>query len=122
MIKFYLRKLGVRANVKVKKGKFKHYAEVYPTKNGYTLKINCPEELIPQVVAHECAHIKQYEVDGLCLLDEGGMFRGEYYKGSYWWAPWEIEARGLEEALLHEREKCTQKQKQKHLKSILKHL
>lgn len=53
---------------------------------------------IIRAVAHEMVHVKQHEQDGLCLETE--MFKGEKWEGDYWFAPWEVEARGLEEAFL----------------------
>lgn len=53
---------------------------------------------IIRAVAHEMVHVKQHELDGLCL--ETAMFKGKHWGGDYWFAPWEVEARGLEEAFL----------------------
>ena len=53
---------------------------------------------IIRAVAHEMVHVKQHELDDLCLETE--MFKGEQWGGDYWFAPWEVEARGLEEAFL----------------------
>lgn len=53
---------------------------------------------IIRAVAHEMVHVKQHELDDLCLETE--MFKGEAWRGDYWFAPWEVEARGLEEAFL----------------------
>ena len=53
---------------------------------------------IIRAVAHEMVHVKQHELDDLCLETE--MFKGEAWGGDYWFAPWEVEARGLEEAFL----------------------
>jgi len=49
-------------------------------------------------IAHEMVHVKQHEHDGLDL--ETSMFKGVEWGGDYWFAPWEVEARGLEEAFL----------------------
>ena len=49
---------------------------------------------IIRAVAHEMVHVKQHELDDLCLETE--MFKGEQWGGDYWFAPWEVEARGLE--------------------------
>lgn len=53
---------------------------------------------IIRAVAHEMVHVKQHELEELCLETE--MFKGEHWGGDYWFAPWEVEARGLEEAFL----------------------
>jgi len=58
-------------------------------------------EDIIKTAAHEMVHVKQYMVDGLDMpADSPTLFRGEKYKGEYWFAPWEVEARGYEEAFL----------------------
>lgn len=58
------------------------------------------QELI-RTAAHEMVHVKQYMIDGLDMPSEKPtMFQGQEYKGEYWFAPWEVEARGYEEAFL----------------------
>lgn len=51
-----------------------------------------------EVLGHELTHVKQYVFDGLDL--ETAYFKGEeYYNDTdldYWFAPWEVEARGME--------------------------
>ena len=51
-----------------------------------------------EVLGHELTHVKQYVFDGLDL--ETAYFKGDYhYHDSdldYWFAPWEVEARGME--------------------------
>ena len=55
---------------------------------------------IVRIAAHEMVHIKQYELDGLDLTDEGLFFKGVEWSGDYWFSPCEIEARGYELAFL----------------------
>lgn len=53
------------------------------------------------VTAHEMVHVKQYELDNLTLSEAGYFMNSKEYKGDYWFSPWEIEARGYEQAFLH---------------------
>lgn len=53
---------------------------------------------------HEATHVKQYLKDGLSLNYSGkASFRGKEFQLDdelhYWELPWEVEARGMEEAL-----------------------
>lgn len=58
------------------------------------------EEELVKIISHEMVHIKQFVKDGLDL--DTSMFRGEKYPGdSYFFAPWEVEARGYEKAFLN---------------------
>jgi hypothetical protein len=97
----------------LQRGYFSHYAEAEPG----IIRVNCPADKLAEVIFHECAHQWQYE-HGLITP----FYRGVAYEGSYWWAPWEIEARGIEGAIFHEWSKCTQKKRSKHLKRTLARL
>ena len=48
----------------------------------------------------EMVHVKQHENDGLSLEVRAHYFRGTWYdpEDDYWFNPWEIEARGYEQA------------------------
>ena len=54
-----------------------------------------------ELIAHEMTHVKQFVHDKLDL--EKCSFKGDEYTMEcdmdYWFAPWEIEARGMEQAL-----------------------
>ena len=73
----------------------------------FTLHLN--DDLVQQedlvelvrVVAHEMVHVKQFEQDELCLDDSMYSMNGVEYNGDYWFSPWEIEARGYQDAFLH---------------------
>lgn len=57
-------------------------------------------ELI-KAVAHEMVHVKQFELDNLLLEENVCSMNGAEYSGDYWFSPWEIEARGYQDAFLH---------------------
>ena len=118
LVKFALKRLGVEnVKVKVKLKHIKHHARVIPTKKGYTLTISTKFPFDRKVIFHECAHIMQFELKGLIFTDELMMFDGQRHEGDdYWWYPWEIEARGLEQAL--EEAWCTRKKKKKRSSNI----
>ncbi len=64
------------------------------------LKTASDEDII-RATAHEMVHVKQYINDGLTLeVGKPYKFKGKKYEGDYWFSPWEIEARGHEEAFL----------------------
>lgn len=106
---------------RLKRGYFNHYAEATPGE----IVVNCPAMELPRVIFHEMAHQMQFQ-SGLVILGDKGFYKGEEHpigtKSQYWWAPWEIEARGMEEAILHEWGKCTQKKRSKHLRRTLARL
>ena len=61
-----------------------------------------------EAVAHECVHICQYYTGDLQdLSDNIAWFRGTEFNYTglddiyYYFSPWEVEARGMEEALLY---------------------
>ena len=58
------------------------------------------EAELVRVVAHEMVHVKQFEQDNLCLEDSMYSMHGVEYNGDYWFSPWEIEARGYQDAFL----------------------
>ena len=109
-VKFVLDYLKLDCKVEVRYKKMKHhYGETHVKKNHYVIVINpsIPKHLQTTTLFHELVHVKQYELDGLYMSDELMMFKGERHTGKghdndYWWYPWEIEARGYEEALLQE--------------------
>jgi hypothetical protein len=102
----------------LKRGYFSHYAEAVPGE----ITVNCPPDSLPRVIFHEMAHQWQFE-HGLVITENSGFYRGvETPIKPYWWAPWEIEARGMEDAILHEWGKCTRKKRSKHLKRTLARL
>jgi hypothetical protein len=73
----------------------------------YKVYINPAADEVEQILslAHEMTHIKQYEQDGLeeYLDEEEVLFRGKTYsRNNYWNAPWEVEAREMEEILYDE--------------------
>jgi hypothetical protein len=60
---------------------------------------NYSEQEIVQIVAHEMVHVKQHEFDGLHMEVNAMFYKGKFYDEeveSYWFLPWEIEARGYE--------------------------
>ena len=67
--------------------------------NGDFIKEEDEAELV-RVVAHEMVHVKQFEQDNLCLEDSMYSMHGVEYNGDYWFSPWEIEARGYQDAFL----------------------
>ena len=105
-VKFALKKLGVKAKVKIKSMKGPHLAEVIREGKYYVLRIKKGLKGTERRAAifHECVHIKQYEKNGLFVSNEIQVFNCKVFhmktKEDYWWAPWEVEARGYEEALL----------------------
>ena len=118
LVKFALKQFGINPKVKIRYKDMKHYAHVKPTKKGYKLVISTRYDIDPVVIFHECTHIMQYELKGLVFTKDIMMFDGEQHHGTdYWWYPWEIEARGYEQAL-YQRWLCTQKKKKKRLKII----
>ena len=119
-VEFVLEHFNLDCKVKVRYKKMKeHYGETHVKAQHYViyLRPDIPKFLQTTTLFHELAHVKQYELDGLYMSDELMMFKGERHRGNgsasdYWWYPWEIEARGYEEALLHEWR--THKQKKKN--------
>ena len=59
------------------------------------------EAELVKAAAHEMVHVKQVELDGLRLEENIGYMNGAEYNGDYWFSPWEIEARGYQDAFLH---------------------
>jgi hypothetical protein len=117
-VSFALKFFNITATVLVERVKMKDWGEVEQAEGHYILKLKkgLKGALLRRVIWHECVHIKQYEQDGLFFSEELMMFRGErWLEDNYYWFPWEIEARGMEEALEHEWH--TRKKKKKHLKN-----
>ena len=117
LVKFALKQFNINPKVKIRYKDMKHFAHVKPTKKGYKLVISTRYDIDPVVIFHECTHIMQYELKGLVYTKDLMMFDGEQHHGTdYWWYPWEIEARGYEQAL-YQRWICTTRKKKKHLKA-----
>lgn len=66
-------------------------------------KNNCQDELI-RLIAHELTHVNQFEKGELIWTEDDAVYKGELYRYEndleYWFAPWEVEARGMEDAFL----------------------
>lgn len=105
-VEFTLKYFNINPMVTVRYKKMKHHlGETHVKKDHYEIRINkkIPKHLQTITLFHELVHVKQYELDGLYMSHKLMMFKGERHEGpSYWWYPWEIEARGMEEALLQE--------------------
>ena len=105
-VKFALKHFNVKAKVIVKHRKMENLGETHAKKRRYIIYINpkMPKHMRIITLFHELVHVKQYELDGLYMSDELMMFKGERFDNDlpYHWHPWEIEARGMEEALLQE--------------------
>lgn len=55
---------------------------------------------------HELTHVRQQAEDELELYEMGAFYKGEKYEDwDYWSAPWEVEARHMEEVLFHKFQK-----------------
>ena len=100
--------LYVDVEIEVGKLKKETYAEVGQESIGfYSIEFdkkfltNASKDDIICVTSHEMVHVKQYELDGLALSDDGYFYRGKKWKGDYWFSPWECEARGFEQAFLY---------------------
>lgn len=66
-------------------------------------RLNQDEPL--RALFHELVHVKQFAVDGLKAAKDGWEYKGSRYKPfdsleSYLLAPWEMEARAMEEAMI----------------------
>ena len=65
-----------------------------------------PENLsyLKKVIFHEMVHVKQFLVQGLYFGKKHAKFQGQKFKlkssSDYWLAPWEMEARALEDAMV----------------------
>ena len=106
-VKFALKKLGVKANVEIREIKGPHLAEVIREDDTYILRLKrglSKHERL-SAIFHECVHIKQYVHNSLFVSENMQVYNWEVFhmssKEDYWWAPWEVEARGYEEALLY---------------------
>lgn len=54
-------------------------------------------------ICHEAIHIKQHILDGLSSDSKVWHFKGEVFADkNYWFFPWEIEARGMQDAFAWE--------------------
>lgn len=71
---------------------------VYEIEINWSWFVKATEEDIVKVVAHEMVHVKQYEQDGLVLENDCFWYKGKEVQEDYWFCPWEIEARGYEQA------------------------
>ncbi len=58
-----------------------------------------------KAVMHEMTHVKQFINNGLRLYGKAAKFDGQQYdmntSKDYWFSPWEMEARAMEEPLYH---------------------
>ena len=69
--------------------------------------IEWEEKNFVKTIAHELAHVRQFTYDGLEFGEDEEVicFRSGEYRFTnemeYWLAPWEIEARGYEDAIWH---------------------
>lgn len=67
-------------------------------------RLTTKSEII-KAVMHEMTHIKQFINDGLRLYSKAAKFQGKQYEMNeavdYWFSPWEMEARAMEEPLYH---------------------
>ena len=96
---------GIRIRVRIKKSLDKAtLAEVSELFGTYAININPSvkgERKVVELIGHEMTHIKQFVYDALDL--DRCSFKGDEYiienDLDYWFAPWEIEARGMEQAL-----------------------
>lgn len=64
--------------------------------------LDTEEEMI-KASMHEMTHIKQFIKDGLRYYSKAAKFNGKSYElnegTDYWFSPWEMEARAMEEPL-----------------------
>ena len=76
------------------------FGDAYQIDDDYVIRISdrYSDKLTLMTVFHEMTHIKQYEFDGLDL-GTPAMFKGESFRGNYWDAPWEVEARKAEKKM-----------------------
>lgn len=87
--------------------------------NHYTIRV-CDLGDVYRTLFHELAHVFQYAWEGLSIETDRAHFRGEDYFinvkewESYYNAPWEVEARQLEEQLLEAWEKYFMQNIYKH--------
>lgn len=74
----------------------------YEIRINYSL-LKTRNELL-RAIMHEMTHVKQFINNGLRLYDKAAKYNGEHYDMNtgqdYWFAPWEMEARAMEEPLL----------------------
>lgn len=70
----------------------------------YEIRISSDADLLLETIFHEIFHIKQFVEDGLRPSNNGWLFRGQHYMlnsvEDYLLAPWEMEARAMEEVML----------------------
>jgi hypothetical protein len=94
-------KIRIRINHALDKSTLAEVVELF---GSYAININpCIKgrRKLVELIGHEMTHIKQFEHDALDL--ESCSFKGDEYiiedDLDYWFSPWEIEARGMEQAL-----------------------
>ena len=65
-------------------------------------KLKTDDEVL-RAVFHEMTHIKQFMFDGLRLAGQATKWKTETFNSNteYWFTPWEMEARAMEEPLLY---------------------
>lgn len=125
LVKYALNKLGCKAKFIIVEWKEKSPAAVIKQDGYYEIRVN--KKLLKRhgkrrCLFHESVHIWQYEtgrlvdVDDYCLWD--GVKHNIYSEGEeYFWSPWEIEARGMEDALLWSAKKWKENTRKKTKKS-----
>lgn len=58
------------------------------------------ESTILRALFHEMTHVKQYMQNGFSMNGQTAKWNNETFKDfDYWFSPWEMEARAMEEAL-----------------------
>ena len=94
-------KIRIRINHALDKSTLAEVVELF---GSYAININpCIKgrRKLVELIGHEMTHIKQFEHDALDL--DKCSFKGNEYiienDLDYWFSPWEIEARGMEQAL-----------------------
>jgi hypothetical protein len=82
-------------------------AACYPMGTGYLIQFNQDAEWnffdLVGIIGHEMTHVKQFQLEGLTLEvgPDTARYKAQYYRISslmeYYLAPWEMEARAMEE-------------------------
>lgn len=64
-------------------------------------RLDTEEELI-KAIMHEMTHVKQFMYNGLRLYGKAAKWENQDFpEFDYWFAPWEMEARAMEDPLYH---------------------
>jgi len=59
---------------------------------------SCTEEELVRVISHEVVHVKQFELEE--ISEKAWKHQELGGELDYWFAPWEVEARGYEQAFV----------------------